>query len=93
LVGTRTRGRCAALRCCRSIDRRFLRGESDELLWNLEVERKERLRNPPLRTQSALPPGLAVLTHGVHALQHGRNVLCHVVFYCAEWWRRHAADA
>ncbi len=42
--------RCAALRRtaddfrCSSIDRKFLRGESDELQWNLDVERKERLR-------------------------------------------------
>ncbi len=45
--------RCAALRRTAddrfplqhsSIDRKFLRGESDELQWNLDVERKERLR-------------------------------------------------
>ena len=33
---------------CSSIDRKFLRGESDELQWNLDVERKERLRKYPV---------------------------------------------
>ena len=53
---------CAALPTmrCSSIDRKFLRGESDELQWNLDVERKERLRKYPVVLSYCRTVALAV---------------------------------